>query len=106
MVRRHRPPAAPANPYWLYAASNLGSMIALLGYPFVMEPRLRLPQQSSARGPSATALLAVLVIASRRRGVAAGARGGAADAEARATRRRRRSHAASGCAWVALAFIP
>ena len=26
------------NPYFLYAASNLGSMIALLGYPFLLEP--------------------------------------------------------------------
>lgn len=27
-----------ADPYFLYAASNLGSLIALLGYPFVLEP--------------------------------------------------------------------
>lgn len=26
------------NPYFLYAASNLGSLIALLGYPFLLEP--------------------------------------------------------------------
>lgn len=26
------------DPYFLYAASNLGSLIALLGYPFVLEP--------------------------------------------------------------------
>jgi len=25
-------------PYFLYAASNLGSLIALLAYPFVLEP--------------------------------------------------------------------
>lgn len=35
-----------ADPYFLYAASNVGSMIALLGYPLLMEPRLRLVQQS------------------------------------------------------------
>jgi hypothetical protein len=34
------------DPYFLYAASNLGSMLALLGYPVVMEPHLRLFQQS------------------------------------------------------------
>lgn len=28
------------DPYYLYAASNLGSMIALLGYPFLVEPAL------------------------------------------------------------------
>jgi hypothetical protein len=27
-----------ADPYFLYAASNLGSLLALLGYPFVLEP--------------------------------------------------------------------
>src|SRR4051812_16233454 len=35
-----------ANPYFLYAASNLGSMVALLAYPVLIEPRLRLAQQS------------------------------------------------------------
>ncbi len=34
------------NPYFLYAASNLGSMVALLGYPLLLEPQLRLAQQS------------------------------------------------------------
>jgi hypothetical protein len=37
---------AAANPYFLYAASNLGSMVALLAYPVVIEPQLRLAQQS------------------------------------------------------------
>ena len=32
-----RHPAAK-DPYFLYAASNLGSFVALLGYPFVLEP--------------------------------------------------------------------
>lgn len=34
------------DPYFLYAASNLGSMLALLGYPTVVEPYLRLSEQS------------------------------------------------------------
>ena len=33
---------AACDPYFLYAASNLGSMLALLGYPFLIEPRLHL----------------------------------------------------------------
>lgn len=37
---------AAADPYFLYAASNAGSMIALLGYPFWVEPNLRLGDQS------------------------------------------------------------
>lgn len=34
-----------ANPYPLYAAGNLGSLLALLGYPFVVEPMLHLAEQ-------------------------------------------------------------
>jgi hypothetical protein len=34
------------DPYFLYGASNLGSMLALLAYPTVVEPNLRLGQQS------------------------------------------------------------
>lgn len=33
---------AARDPYFLYAASNLGSMLALLGYPTLVEPRLHL----------------------------------------------------------------
>jgi hypothetical protein len=36
-----------ANPYFLYAASNLGSFIALLSYPFLIEPTLPLQAQLS-----------------------------------------------------------
>lgn len=36
---------AAANPYFLYAASNLGSMLALIGYPLLVEPGLTLAQQ-------------------------------------------------------------
>jgi hypothetical protein len=40
-----RHPAAE-DPYFLYRASNLGSMLALLAYPVLIEPRLRLADQS------------------------------------------------------------
>ncbi len=36
---------AAGDPYFLYAASNLGSLIALVGYPVLIEPRLGLGQQ-------------------------------------------------------------
>ena len=35
-----------SDPYFLYAASNAGSMAGLLGYPLWLEPRLRLADQS------------------------------------------------------------
>lgn len=38
---------AAANPYVLYAASNAGSLVGLLGFPILMEPRLRLGEQAS-----------------------------------------------------------
>jgi len=38
------------NPYYLYAASNLGSMIALLSYPFLIEPFISLNYQLEGWG--------------------------------------------------------
>ena len=37
-----------ASPYWLYALSNGGSLLALLSYPFVVEPALPLRAQVTA----------------------------------------------------------
>jgi hypothetical protein len=37
--------AGSEDPYFLYAASNLGSMVALIGYPFLLEPRVGLAAQ-------------------------------------------------------------
>ena len=34
------------NPYFLYRASNIGSLVSLLAYPFLVEPALTLHQQS------------------------------------------------------------
>jgi hypothetical protein len=39
------PHASARDPYFLYRASNLGSMLALLAYPVLIEPRLRLADQ-------------------------------------------------------------
>ncbi len=41
---------AARDPYFLYGASNLGSMIALIGYPFVVEPYLTLTAQARRLG--------------------------------------------------------
>jgi hypothetical protein len=38
------------DPYFLYAASNAGSLAGLLGYPFLLEPLFRLGQQSRLWG--------------------------------------------------------
>ncbi len=39
---------AAKDPYFLYAASNLGSLLALLAYPVLVEPYLTLQQQARA----------------------------------------------------------
>ena len=36
-----------SSPYRLYALSNLGSLLAILGYPFLVEPELSLSRQAS-----------------------------------------------------------
>ena len=38
--------AAATDPYYLYVSSNLGSVLALLSYPFLLEPRLTSGEQS------------------------------------------------------------
>jgi spermidine synthase len=43
-ARTHHP--AAKDPYFLYAASNIGSFLALLAYPFAVEPLTRLQQQT------------------------------------------------------------
>ena len=51
--------ATGRDPYFLYAASNLGSLVGLLGYPFVVEPTLTLANQRAGwmTGFAALALL-------------------------------------------------
>ncbi len=51
------------NPYVLYVASNLGSFVALLAYPLVIEPRLRLSEQSVTWLEFYYALLLLVVLA-------------------------------------------
>jgi spermidine synthase len=59
------------NPYWLYAASNAGSLIGLLAYPVLIEPLSGLRSQSwwwSAGYVALVALVAVCALTLWRRG--------------------------------------
>lgn len=72
------------DPYFLYAASNLGSLAGLMLYPFVLEPLTGLRAQ--AFGWSAgyflfAGLIASLIVWARRRGRAGSAEAGAKAAE-------------------------
>ena len=51
------------NPYFLYAASNLGSMLALLSYPFVLEPLIPLRGQARLWNIGYLVLIILVVIA-------------------------------------------
>src|SRR5262249_35806997 len=100
---------AARDPYFLYAASNLGSMLALVGYPFVIEPRLHLRTAdwtSQTRlwtaGYGALALLtlacAIALWRSRDAGEGPAAAESGEAAAAPPLRERLR--------WIALAFVP
>ncbi len=65
------------DPYFLYAASNVGSMAALLGYPILVEPSLTLSHQRVAWSVGFGVFVAVAMVC----GVVAG-RGRSEDAEA------------------------
>ncbi|MBM3860944.1 MAG: hypothetical protein FJ395_15030 [Verrucomicrobia bacterium] len=59
------------NPYWLYAASNAGSLLGLLAYPLLMEPLMGLRAQSwgwSAGYVALAALVAACAVVLWRRG--------------------------------------
>jgi hypothetical protein len=94
------------DPYFLYAASNVGSLLALLAYPVMVEPQLRLGDQTRwwALGYAIFAVLAVSCIVIAARDARAHMQDDAAQtASAAATNavpwaRRAR--------WVLLAFLP
>jgi hypothetical protein len=98
------------DPYFLYAASNAGSLAALLAYPFFVEPRLRLSGQIDvwAMGfaiMTGLATLAAIMMWLRpapriERGDAQSSRVAAPPAAARPVTLGRRLR------WVALAFVP
>ena len=90
------------DPYFLYGASNLGSLAALLLYPLVAEPLLTLWEQRSA-WTGGFILLAALIIGcaiavplSGRRGAVEAAKPEAGPAPTFATR----------ATWVGLSFVP
>ncbi|HET9160270.1 MAG TPA: fused MFS/spermidine synthase [Caulobacteraceae bacterium] len=53
--------ADAANPYVLYAASNLGSLLALLAYPAIVEPQLRLKVQTLGWSAGYVVFLALMI---------------------------------------------
>jgi hypothetical protein len=99
---------AARDPYCLYAASNVGSLLGLLSYPFLIEPRLRLGAQSAlweaGYGLAALLLLGCAAVAWRSVKGPSAEPGGLQDPavalEAEPITRRRRA------LWVLRAFVP
>lgn len=55
-----------SDPYWLYALSNAGSLVALLAYPLLIEPRLGLSTQRGVWAIGYAGLVALLGLAALR----------------------------------------
>jgi spermidine synthase len=87
------------NPYVLYAASNLGSFIALLAYPFAIEPLLPLRQQTSLWSIGFAALAVLIAFCGLLVARCAGSAAPIVAADAPPT-------SADRLRWVALAAIP
>lgn len=52
------------DPYFLYALSNLGSMIGLFAYPFIIEPRFGLAEQATLWKTGFIILMALTIVCS------------------------------------------
>ncbi len=98
--------AASNDPYFLYAASNAGSLLALLGYPLVIEPLLDLETQTRVWSYGyhllivmAVACVAMLWRSSNRAGCATDDSAIDAHPDAAPTSGHR-------LRWIALAFVP
>jgi SAM-dependent methyltransferase len=85
-------------PYRLFALSNFGSMLALLSYPFLIEPRLRLGVQARTWSTAYAVFAAICALTAFR------SRGGESwDAEREAPQSATRPSARSLVFWIALA---
>ena len=60
------PGADPRDPYWLYALSNGGSLVSLLAYPLIIEPRLGLAAQRTWWGVGFAVLTVLIALAAVR----------------------------------------
>jgi hypothetical protein len=94
---------AAKNPYMLYAASNTGSLLGLLAFPIVLEPNLRLGEQSrlwTAGYAIALMLTLACAILVWKRSPGSLSAVAAADADSGHPTARDRIK------WIALAFVP
>src|SRR5262245_47838540 len=53
---------AAQDPYFLYSASNAGSLLALIAYPFIIEPRIGVAAQTRLWSAGYVALFILLIV--------------------------------------------
>ncbi|MCZ2342708.1 MAG: fused MFS/spermidine synthase [Bacteroidales bacterium] len=97
------------DPYFLYAASNAGSLISLLGYPLVIEPSLSLKTQAWVWAAGFTVLTALVYRCGRAASdpMGMGAQLGTQAKTARAAAPRTPPPLLrTRLRWIALAFVP
>ena len=101
------------DPYWLYALSNGGSLLALIAYPLLIEPRLGLGAQRGVWAVGYALLVVLLAVAASRAIPALRARVATPRRPSAAPRRRHRPR--SPCRaidwrrrgrWLLLAAVP
>jgi protein-L-isoaspartate O-methyltransferase len=90
------------SPYFLYAASNAGSLLALLSYPFLLEPMIPLRGQADLWRLGYLVLLGLVVVsaACQRTAIASGLNAGGAGAPTARIGMR------TMLRWIVLAFVP
>lgn len=94
--------SAAGDPYFLYVASNLGSIIGLIGYPVLLEPRLTLASQSKLWTWGYVALGVMIACCA----VAALAFPQKKDADQQDTAPREPIRMMRRLQWILLAFVP
>ena len=100
------------DPYFLYAASNAGSLAALVSFPLLLEPSLRLTEQGKLWAVVYTALVALIVVCAltlrRAKATDGAARADVLDEgeDARRDERAGEVTIARRLGWAFLAFVP
>ena len=99
----HTSHANAQDPYFLYAASNLGSLLALISYPLLVEPGLGLAMQSNVWMIFYVVLLSAIGVAGI---VALANNNGAEKSAAPVVEGHTRSSWGQRAEWVAIAAVP
>jgi spermidine synthase len=101
------------DPYFLFAASNIGSLLGLIGYPLLVEPNFRLAQQgwlwTCGYGMLAILTLGCVAISARGPGARRGMEESSGEGDVPAAERDIRLDALTmsrRALWVSRAFVP